>query len=256
MAVAKIGGRTQAMRVAESGSLRVRFPNAAGSALEAALVNTAGGVACGDAFAVEITAKDRASLVVTTPAAERIYRSDGLTASYSVQLRLDADTTTCWLPQETILFDRARLRRRIEVDLSAQASLLVFEAIVFGRAARGESVNEGLLEDLWRIRRDGRLAYADTFRMGGDIASLLRKPVVAAGASAIATCLYIAPDAEARLEEARALLDGCASECAASAWNGLLSIRFVASDVNTLRRDAVIFLSGFRQAPMPRVWLA
>ena len=254
MTAVKIGGRTQAMRVAEAGSLRVRFPNVPGPALEAVLLNTAGGIACGDAFGIDVDVERGASVVLTTPAAERVYRSDGPTAEYAVQLWLHPESTTCWLPQETILFDRARLRRRIEVDLSAQASLLVFEAIVFGRAARGESIHEGLFEDIWRIRRDGRLAYADTFRLTGDIAERLHRPVVAAGARALATCLYIAPDAEARLDEARTLLQHCASDCAASAWNGLLSVRFLAGDVNTMRSDAISFLSGFRDEPMPRVW--
>lgn len=254
MSAAKIGERTQAMRVSEAGSLRVRFPNVAGRALEAVLLNTAGGIACGDAFAVTVNVEHGASVVLTTPAAERVYRSDGETAEYSVQLWLQPETTTCWLPQETILFDHARLRRRIEVDLLGGASLLIFEAVVFGRAARDETVNAGLLEDVWRIRRDGRLAYADTFRIAGDIAEQLRRPVVAGGARALATCLYIAPDAETRLDGARALLDDCTSECGASAWNGLLSIRFLADDVKTLRRDALAFLTGFRGEPLPRVW--
>ncbi len=254
ISVGKIGLRTHAMRVAETGSLRVRFPNVTGPALEAVLLNTAGGIACGDAFAVAADVGPDASLVLSTPSAERIYRSDGPLAEYSVRLRLHAGSTTCWLPQETILFDQARLRRRIEIDLSTRASLLAFEAIVFGRAARNESIRDGHFEDAWRIRRDGHLVYADTFRVSGDVTRLLQRRVVAAGARAIAICLYVAPDAEARLDEARARLADCAGECAASAWNGLLCVRFLAADADTLRRDAIRFISGFRCVPMPRVW--
>ena len=254
MSAVKIGDTTQAMRVAETGSLRVRFPNVTGPALEAVVLNTAGGIACGDSFALAVDVQPGASVVLTTPAAERVYRSDGATAEYIVRLWLHPETTTCWLPQETILFDRAQLRRRIEVDLSTQASLLAFEAIVFGRAARGETITEGLFEDTWRIRRDGRLVYADTLLLSGDICELLQRPIVAAGAGAFATCVYIAPDAEARLDAVRTLLEDCVSECAASAWNGLLTVRFLAPDVKMLKRDAIAFLSGFRQAPMPRVW--
>ncbi len=52
--VAASAGRTRRTRVHEDGSLRVRFPNAAGEALEAVIVNTGGGMTGGDRFAVEI----------------------------------------------------------------------------------------------------------------------------------------------------------------------------------------------------------
>jgi urease accessory protein len=171
-----------------------------------------------------------------------------------VQLSLAPASELSWLAQETILYNRARLRRRFEVDLAANARLLLFEAVVFGRAAHGEEVIEGLLEDRWRIRSEGRLVYADTLRLAGPIASLLDRPAVAGGGRALATLLYVTPDAEGRIEEARACLEGSASECGASAWNGLLAVRFVARDAKPLRSDAVRFIQRFRGAPLPRVW--
>ena len=144
---------TRAVRVAESGSLRVRMPRVPGPTLEAVLINTAGGIACGDRFAIDVDAGPGAQVTLATPAAERVYRSDGATADLAVRLELGAGADVAWLPQETILFDRARVRRRIEADLTGDASLLVFEAVVFGREARGEEVSEGFFEDRWRIRR-------------------------------------------------------------------------------------------------------
>ena len=52
--VAAAGGVTRRTRVHEDGSLRVRFPNAAGEALEAVIVNTGGGMTGGDRFDVDI----------------------------------------------------------------------------------------------------------------------------------------------------------------------------------------------------------
>jgi urease accessory protein len=254
LAVARFGPATRAARVAEAGSLRVRMPRVAGPTLEAVLINTGGGIACGDRFAIDVDAGPDARLVVTTPAAERAYRSDGATADMSVRLTLAAGADLAWLPQETIVFDRARLARRITCDMAADARLLLFEAVVFGRTARGEEVEEGFFEDRWRIRREGRLIYADTLRLDGRVAALLERPAIAGGARALATMLYVAPDAEERLDEARSLLEGRSCMAGASAWNGLLAVRFLGADGAELRRDGAHFLQGFRGCALPRVW--
>jgi urease accessory protein len=253
LSVARLGAATRPVRIAESGALRVRLPRVAGAALEGVLINTAGGVACGDRFEVEAFVGPGADLVLATPAAEKVYRSDGATAEIAIQVTLEEGAGLAWLPQETILFDTARLRRRLDADLAADARLLVFESVVFGRSAFSEEVVSGFFEDRWRIRRAGRLVYADTLRLSGAIAARLDRPAIAAGARALATVLYVAPDAEARLDEARDVLSGstCATGC--SAWNGLLAVRFLAHDAAALRASAIRFIEAFR-GPLPRVW--
>jgi urease accessory protein len=253
LSVARLGAATRPVRIAESGALRVRLPRVAGAALEGVLINTAGGVACGDRFEVEALVGPGADLVLATPAAEKVYRSDGATAETAIRVKLDEGAGLAWLPQETILFDTARLRRRFDADLAADARLLVFESVVFGRSAFGEDVATGFFEDRWRIRRGGRLVYADTLRLASPIAAGLDRPAIAAGARALATALYVAPDAEARLDEARGFLSGstCTSGC--SAWNGLLAVRFLAHDAGALRASAIRFIEAFR-GPLPRVW--
>jgi urease accessory protein len=253
LAVARRGPATRALRVSEAGSLRVRMPRV-GQTLEAVLINTGGGVAGGDRFMVDVDAGPGSQIALTTPTAERIYRSDGATAEITVRLALAAGAELAWLPQETIVFDHARVRRRFEADVTADARLLLCEAAVFGRAARGEEVREGFFEDRWRIRRDGRLLYGDTLRFAGPISALLDRPALGGGARAVATLLYVAPDAERRLEEARSLLAAATGTVGASTWNGLLAVRFLARDAAELRRDAVAFLEGFRGCRLPRVW--
>jgi urease accessory protein len=254
---ASYDGHTAADRIAESGSMRIRVPRRDGRGIEAVLVNTAGGIACGDRFTVDIAAQAGAFVTLATPAAEKVYRSDGAVAEFSVNLRLGPSSRLDWLPQETILFDQARLARTLGADMADDASLMLFEACVFGRAARQERIADGFFEDRWRIRRGGRLVYADTLRLSGPIADLLAKPSVGNGAVALATFLYVAPDAEARLEEARQSLP-TESHCdaAASAWNGLMAVRFCAVSIEALRNSASRFLLAFRHAPLPRVWLS
>jgi urease accessory protein len=254
LAVARLGDATRVTRVAESGSARLRLPKVEGPALEAVTINTGGGIAAGDRFATDVEVGGGAELVVTTAAAEKIYRSEGDTAAVATTIRVADGGRLDWLPQETILYDAARLRRSLEVDLGQGASTLLFEAVVFGRAAFGETMRSGAYEDRWRVRRGGRLVFADTLRIGGVIHHELAKPTVAAGHRALATILYVAADAESRIDEARAALDGASCECGASAWNGLLALRLLASDVETLRRDAARFMTVFRGRPLPRVW--
>lgn len=257
IAAAQFGAVTRVADLAEGGAMRLRVPRG-GPGLEAVIVNTAGGVCCGDCFTIEASAGPRAHLTVATPAAEKVYRSDGPLAEIGVTLAAAEGARLEWLPQETILFDRARLKRRYEVDLAPDATLLSFEALMLGRLAHGDAMGEGHLEDHWRIRRAGGLIFADAFRLSGPIGALLERPAVAAGARALATLLYVAPDAEARLEEARALMENVPMsvpcEAGASAWNGILAVRWLAPDIGTLRRAATSFLMAFRKAPLPRVW--
>ena len=156
-----------------------------------------------------------------------------------------------WLPQETILFDRARLRRSIEVELADDASLLVAEATVFGRAAMGETVEEGTFTDRWRVRRNGRLLFAETLRLDGPIAQRFTRAAVAAGAGAIATVLAV-PGDDGQVAAVRA--QSFCGEVGISAWNGLAVARLCAKDGAGLRRDLSALLAALEIA-LPRLWL-
>ena len=256
------GTATRVADLAESGPLRLRFPRAHGGTPEAILVNTAGGIACGDDFAVALALEAGTALVLTTTAAEKIYRSDGPVSTIANRVDLGPAARLAWVPQETILFDRARLQRRFEADLAPDAGLLVFEAVAFGRAARSERVEAGLFEDVWRIRRAGRLVYADSLRLDGPIAARLARPAIGGGTGACATLLDLSPGAEARLDEVRGLLaecganDGSGVEAGASAWNGHLAVRLLAADLGPLRALAARLLVRYRGVPLPRVWQA
>lgn len=247
------GTCTRIDRLGQDGSVRVRLPHVAGDGLEAVIINTAGGLACGDVFTVEAEAGTQARLTLTTPAAEKVYKSDGDTCRMHVSLRLEAGSHLFWLPQEMILFDRARIARRIEVDMADDARLLMFEALVLGRDAHGETLREGHVSENWRVRRGGKLVYADALRLSGNLESLLARPTVTGGMRALATLLYVAPDAASRLDEVRAVL-GDIPTAAASSWNGLLAVRFLAPDIATLRRDAATAITCLSGAGLPRVW--
>jgi urease accessory protein len=253
LAVAAADGCTRRTRVHEQGSLRVRFPNAAGGDCEAVLVNTAGGIAGGDRFDLDVAVGAGARLQLTTAAAEKVYRSLGPDARVAVRLAVAAGGALAWLPQETILFDRARLERSIDVDLADDATLLLCETVVFGRTAMGERVNDGALGDRWRVRRAGRLVFADTLRLDGAIAATLAQPAAANGAAALATVL-LAPGEAAAVEAVRAHEDRFLGEVGISAWNGIALVRFCAPDGTALRHDLILALAAIGR-DLPRLWL-
>jgi urease accessory protein len=250
---ARVGARTEPLRLFETGGLRWRFPRSS-NPCEAALVNTGGGVAGGDSYSVSLTLSEGAEVEATTPSAERIYRSDGPPARIATRLILARRAKLFWLPQETLLFDGARLERRLEVETSGEAEFVIAETLVFGRLAMGESRIDARVGDSWRVRRDGRLVFADETRLEHAGATLDRK-AVGAGARALSTIVASAPNIEARLPDLRAALQtsGPGVESGASAFEGLVVVRLLAASSDQLRAAlvaSVVALGGRK----PRLW--
>jgi urease accessory protein len=242
-------------RVHEAGSLRVRFPNGnPQTALDAVLVNTAGGMTGGDRFDIDIGVGAAASLTVTTAAAEKIYRSLGPDTAIDVKLAVGPGGSLNWLPQETIVFDQVRLRRAIDVTLAREARLLLAEATIFGRSAMGETVAEGSFFDSRRVRVDGTLVLAECNRLDGEIAQRLAQHAVAKGGVGVASVIKV-PGNETDAEAVRALQNDFAGEVGVSAWNGLAVVRLVAPDGAPLRRDLAALLTALDAGPLPRLWL-
>jgi len=247
-------GATLPTRVHEAGMLRVRFPNGERcDTLEAVFVNTAGGLAGGDRAAIEMKAAAQAQVMVTSAAAEKVYRSLGPETQISVRLEAESGAKIAWLPQETILFDRMRLRRSIDVGLAGDAKLLMVEAIVFGRSAMGESVASGSFFDCWRVRVDDALVFADGVRLDGEIAKRLAQRAVAGGGVAVATLLAI-PGDDGAVAKVRAHESVFSGEVGVSTWNGLMVARLVASTGAALRHDLIRILTALG-TPLPRLWL-
>lgn len=252
LTVAANNGVTRRSRIREEGPLRVRCPGQPSAELEAVILNTAGGVAGGDRFDLDISVASQARLVVTTAAAEKIYRALDSDAVITIDLKVATGAALAWLPQETILFDGARLARTIRVDLDRDARLIACEAIIFGRSGMRETVRHGRLLDRWRVYREGRIVHAEAARFEDDIAATLAAAAVANGGSAFATVLIVPAD-ELVLSAVRGLR--VAGEVAASAWKGLLAVRLCAANGAALRRDLVAVLNAVRGGALPRLWL-
>ncbi|GAA6180188.1 urease accessory protein UreD [Shimia sp. NS0008-38b] len=242
-----------------SGSSRVLFPHAnfargRSAALQAVLLNTAGGITGGDRFEVNATAAQNSHLTITTQAAERAYRSiDPEPGRLESALTLEEGATLDWLPQETIVFDGASLDRNLTVDMTGTSRFLMVEPLIFGRTAMGESVQSADIFDRITLRRNNSLLFADRVKLSSNVQAHLNRPTIAGGGRAMATVLLAAPDAEHHLDGLRALLPSTGG--ASLIRDGLLFARILAADGHALRQSLIPALKLLHGADLPRTWM-
>jgi urease accessory protein len=254
---AQVQGASRLRHLAQEAPLRALFPAVEPhEAPEATIVNTGGGVVGGDRYALDIEIEAGAALTVTTPAAEKIYRSAGEDAEIVTHLRCGADARLEWLPQETILFDGARLRRRIDIELAPSARFLGVETILFGRRASGEWLSHGALRDAWMLRIGGRSAWADAIGLEGDFAAHRAAPFGIGDAAGYATIVVAGRTVADLLPQAREIANG-----AATLVNGVLLMRFLENDATILRGAMMEALAILRplatggRGVAPRLWI-
>jgi urease accessory protein len=237
---------TRIIDLVQRSPIRILFPRTADGALEeAVLVNTAGGIAGGDRLETRVTALGNAAIAVTSQAAEKVYRALDEPARITTRLKARDVAKLAWLPQETIVFDRGRLRRETAIELSSTAELLALEWFVFGRVAHGEEMSGGQITDSWRVKREDRLIWADSFRVTDEIFPHLHRKALLSNCRAIATLVYFGPALDARLEFLRDVVRSLECQCAATSVGGLIIVRFAAEALYELRVALQYFLKRF-----------
>jgi urease accessory protein len=252
---------TRVMDVFQQSPIRVLFPGTRGAAVEEAVfVNTAGGIAGGDRLEFSVTVLADASIIVTSQAAEKVYRALNEPAHIVTKLKASEGAKLAWLPQETIVFNRARISRETEIEFSSGAELLALEWLVLGRAAHGEEIRGGRIADGWRVKKDCRLIWGDTFRATSEIFPHLCRKALLSDCKAIATLLYFGPNLEITLEILRDLAPSLGCPCAATLVSGLMVVRFAARESSDLRLAlrTVLQLFGRELGPgpfrVPKMW--
>jgi urease accessory protein len=232
--------------VFERSPIRVMFPRNGSCAMkEAVLINTAGGIAGGDQLECSVAALPGASIAVTSQAAEKVYRALNEPARVTTMLKARESAKLAWLPQETIVFNWARLHRTTEIELFSGAELLALEWLVLGRAAHGEVVVGGNITDSWRVKRDGRLIWADSFRITDEIFQHLHRKALLSDCQAIATLIYFGPHLDRRLELLREIIPFLGCNCAATLVSGLIVVRFAVKESSDLKLALRSFLQQF-----------
>jgi urease accessory protein len=231
------GGDTRIKDLFQKSPIRIMFPRCGVGALEeAVLINTAGGIAGGDRLEYGITALANASIAVTSQAAEKVYRALDEPSRIITKLRAHGLAKLAWLPQETIIFNRASVNRLTEIEISSGAELLALEWLVLGRAAHGEEVVSGCIIDGWRVKKDDRLIWADTFRATDEMFSQVHRKALLSDCTAIGTLIYFGSHLDARLEALREIGPRLGCLCAATSVAGLIIVRVAARLSSDLRR--------------------
>jgi urease accessory protein len=240
--------------LSQAGSAKAMLPRITAGLPEIAFLNTSGGLASGDRlrFAVDLRADTRA--LATTQTAERAYRATDAPARAQVALTVGDGGWLDWLPQETILYDNAKLERDTQVDLTGNAGCMLLEILVLGRLAMGETISHLHLRDRRIVRRDGRVIHHDALALDDAALPRLTDPAMLNGARVMASMAVIAPDAADLLPRARAVLDETGVTATASAMSGRLCLRLLSHDNWPLRRQVNRLLGALRPDPLPRIW--
>jgi urease accessory protein len=258
-------GTTALSHLYQSDPLRILFPRPERcEPATGVLVTTSGGLVGGDRLDVKVTTGAGAKGRVLGQAAEKIYRSTGADSHIDIHLEVARDGWLEWMPQETIVFENARLRRLTVADVAAGARLLAGEIVVFGRTAMGEQVTQGLVRDAWEVYRNGRLVWADALHVEETLEATLGATSGFDGAVAFASLVYVGDDAADHLIPARDLLaaTGCDGSLRAGVTHlgDVLVIRWLGRETRHLREAYGGFWAAFRHHlagypnTMPRLW--
>lgn len=257
LGLSSTGGKQRLTELQQAGCLKLMLPRNHRTIPDVVLINTAGGLTGGDRLSFSAQLDGAAQARIATQTAERIYRRLGSSqAQVDIQFRLDQGGRLDWLPQETIIYDRASIHRRLDVDLAADSSFLCVEPIILGRRAMGEVVSELDLYDRWRIRRQGELIFADGLRLH-DVPALQQAAALGSH-TCIATMLFVDPCAEDKASMLRPLIERQKASpvmtSGLSAWNGMALMRLLSRDAQAMRRALLQVIQAIRSADPPRVW--
>jgi urease accessory protein len=240
--------------LAQQGSAKAQLPRMTKGLPEIVFLNTSGGLASGDRLRFAVDLRDGTRALATTQTAERAYRALQAPARAQVALNVGNGGWLDWLPQETILYDNAKLERDTQVDLAGDAGCMLLEILVLGRLAMGETISHLHLRDRRVVRRDGRVIHHDALALDDAALPRLNDPAMLNGARVMASMAVIAPDAADLLPRARAVLDEPGVTAAASALPGRLCLRILSHDNWPLRRQVNRLLGALRPDPLPRIW--
>jgi urease accessory protein len=169
------------------------------------LLHTAGGMVGGDRLSAEINLAEHTHALITTAAAAKIYRSNGLVAQQSTQIKIAAGAYLEWLPQETIIFDSAIYNQTLHIELAPQATWCGWEIGRYGRTARGERFLSGQVRSHTEVWQQGRPLWIDRQRLSGGT-DTIHSPHALAEQPIVASLAFIGQVIPAELVEKARIL--------------------------------------------------
>lgn len=144
----------------------------------------------GDRLSLNLQLEPNAQALLTTAAAGKVYRSNGLEAQQLIQIKVAAGACLEWLPQETIMFNGAIYRQDLRVELAPGATWLGWEITRFGRSARGEKLLQGNWRSRTEVWQQGHPLWIDPqWLKGGE--AILNSPHGLAGYPVVGSLVWI-----------------------------------------------------------------
>lgn len=225
-----------------------------------AILHTAGGIVGGDRLSLQAELQPNAHALLTTVAATKIYRSNGLEATQTVQLDVAPGACLEWLPLETIVFNQAIYRQDIRVELAPGGLWMGWEMIRFGRSARGERFLDGNWRSHTEVWQQGTPLWIDRQWVPGSEA-VFHSPHGLGGCPIVGSFAFVGRSVDPELvEKARHLWQGCSGEIGATRLMSGLLCRYRGSSTIEARQwlIAVWHLVRthylHRTACIPRLW--
>ncbi len=156
-------GQTKLTQVQAQAPLKVQRPHyPEGEAVcYVTVMHTAGGLVSGDQLTQTLRLQPHCRTLMTTPAATKVYQSTGAASSQSTQIQVGSEAHLEWMPQETILFEKAHYQHHLHIDLEPGATALVWDLTRLGRSARGERFLEGYWRSTTEIWQGQRPLWID-----------------------------------------------------------------------------------------------
>ncbi len=158
------------------------------------LVNPSGGLVGGDHVSVEAQLHAGTHVLMTSPSANRVYRSLSEPAVQEVRLSVGPDARLEWLPEITIPFAGSRIRQSIHVDLAPGSTVVLWDAIASGRVARQERWAFAMVENEICIRTSQGGSVVERYRLAPGRSS---EPVGLVGSWDYVASLFVIGDAVA-----------------------------------------------------------
>ena len=129
------------------------------------ILHPPGGIVAGDNLLIDVQLDDEAKALITTPGAAKFYRSTGEQAVQHVSLNVKENAVLEWLPQETLVFEGARLLSDVRVDLHKNARFIGWEICALGRPAADEGFKQGEVLLNWRIFRNEQPLFLEKMQL-------------------------------------------------------------------------------------------
>jgi urease accessory protein len=167
------------------------------------ILHTAGGIVGGDRLSSNFHLQPNTQALITTAAASKVYRSNGLQARQNIDIQIDEGAGLEFLPQETILFNGANYRQDLRVELAPRGSFLGWEITRFGRSARGEKFLQGEWRSHTEIWQQGVPLWIDRQFLPGN-AEIFHSPHGLFGQPIVGSLIWLGHPVSAEiLEKAR-----------------------------------------------------